>query len=321
MKDKFSILVVDEPKGVRFFTKIDLRSGYHQVCMHHDDTEKMTFRTHQGHFEFTVMPFGLTNVLATFQSLMNTILKPYIHTFMLAFFDDILIYSSSWAEHLQYVKMVFDLMWANHLYIKLSKCAIGGTNVAYLGYIVLADGVVMDLEKVSAVHSWPQPHTIQALRHFLGLMGYYRKFIIQYGEVARPLTALLKKDSFSWTLEADRSFQDLKHALMTAPLLQLPDFDKKFVVECDASGSGFGAVLHQDDGPVAFFSGAVAAHHAKLPVYERELIGLVKAVRHWRPYLWVARFSLELVIFSQVHIGSATNHNTPAYLGKKIVWL
>jgi hypothetical protein len=295
VKDKFPIPVVnellDELHGVKFFTKIDLRSGYHQVRMHPDDIAKMAFRTHQGYFEFTVMPFSLTNASATFQSLMNELLQAYIRRFVLVFFDDILIYSSTWAEHLQHVKMVFQLMRAHRLFIKHSKCVFGSTSMAYLGHIISVDGVAMDPDKVSTVASWQTPRTVKALRGFLGLTGYYRKFIADYGAVARPLTALLKRDAFSWSSDADRAFQDLKQALITAPLLQLPDFDKKFIIECDASESGFGAVLHQGDGPIAFFSWAVAVHHAKLPAYERELIGLVKVVRHWRPYVW-GRFFL-----------------------------
>jgi hypothetical protein len=194
--------------------------------------------------------------------------------------------------------MVFDLMRDNRLCIKRSKCTFGGTSMAYLGHVISADGITMDPEKVSVVDSWQPPRTLWALWVFLGLIGYYHKFISQYGEVARPLTTLLKKDSFSWSPAADQAFMDLKHALTTTPLLHLPDFDKKFIVECDASGSGFGVVLHQGDGPVAFFSCVVAAHHTKLPAYEHELIGLVKAVHHWRPYLWGRSFLIRTDHFS-----------------------
>jgi hypothetical protein len=151
------------------------------------------------------MPFGLTNAPVTFQSLMNTILKLYIRKFILVFYD-ILIYSSSWAEHLQHVKMVFALIGTNCLCVKRSKCVFGGTSVAYLGHIISAEGVAMDLDKVSAVHAWPQPRTLRALRGFLGLTGYYRKFIAQYGDVAIPLTTLLKKDTFSWSPTTERAF-------------------------------------------------------------------------------------------------------------------
>ena len=284
--------LLDELRGARFFSKLDLRSGYHQVRMHPDDIAKTAFRTHHGHFEFLVMPFGLTNAPASFQALMNDILQPFLRRFVLVFFDDILIYSSSWSEHLQHVKMGFQQLRAHQLFLKKSKCFFGEPSVTYLGHIVSAAGVAMDPSKVAAVGSWPRPRTLRALRGLLGLSGYYRKFIAGYGAIAAPLTALLKGTSFSWTDDAEWAFSDLKQALMHAPLLQLPDFTKRFVVDCDASGTGFGAVLHQGDGPIAFFSRAVAPHHAKLPAYERELIGLVKAVRNWRPYLWGRAFTV-----------------------------
>ena len=208
------------------------------------------------------------------------------------FFDDILIYSTSWADHLKHVKAVFQLLRQHHLFVKRSKCSFGATSVGYLGHIISEHGVAMDPSKVAAVEAWPRPRTVRALRGFLWLTGYYRKFIASYGAIASPLTSLLKKEAFSWSVDAERAFLDLKRVLMSAPLLQLPDFSLKFVVDCDASGSGFGAVLHQGDGAIAFFSRPVAAHHAKLPAYERELIGLVKAVRHWRPYLWGRPFTV-----------------------------
>ena len=200
IKDKFLILVVellDELKGAHFFTKIDLRIGYHQVRMHPDDIAKTTFRTHRGHFEFLVMPFGLTNAPATFQALMNDILKSYICRFVLVFFDDILIFSSTWAEHLQLVRTVLQQMRMHHLFAKRSKCFFGELSVSYLGHIILAAGVAMDPAKIEAVEAWPRPLTTRALRGFLGLTGYYRKFIAGYGGVAAPLTTLLKREVFS----------------------------------------------------------------------------------------------------------------------------
>ena len=296
IKDKFPIPVVDELldelKGAKIFTKIDLRSGYYQVRMHVGDIEKTAFRTHQGLFEFLVMPFGLTNAPATFQALMNEVLGPFLRRFVLVFFDDILIYSTSWTDHLKHVKAVFQLLRQHHLCVKRSKCSFGASSVGYLGHIISENGVAMDPTKVAAMEAWPQPRTIRALRGFLGLTRYYQKFIASYGAVASPLTALLKKEAFSWSKDAERAFLDLKRALMPAPLLQLLDFSQKFVVDCDASGSRFGAVLHQGDGALAFFSRPVAPQHAKLPAYERELIGLVKAVRHWRPYLWGRPFTV-----------------------------
>ncbi|WVZ96603.1 hypothetical protein U9M48_042219 [Paspalum notatum var. saurae] len=148
----------------------------------------------------------------------------------------------------------------------------------------------MDDDKVKVVLSWPVPRTVRAVRGFLGLAGYYRRFIKDYGATAAPLTKLLRKEGFRWTPEAAAAFQELRSAITSAPVLQLLDFQRPFIVECDASGSGFGAVLHQGSGAVAFFSWLIAPRHAKLAAYERELIGLVQAVRHWRPYLWGRQF-------------------------------
>ncbi|WVZ51235.1 LOW QUALITY PROTEIN: hypothetical protein U9M48_002396 [Paspalum notatum var. saurae] len=295
VKDKFPVPVVDELldelKGACFFTKLDLRSGYHQVRMHSDDVAKTAFRTHHGHFEFVVMPFGLANAPASFQVLMNDVLRPYIRRFVLVFF---LRYPS-----LQLIVGRTLAACQNGVSAPLcqqtlrqSKCFFGKTSVAYLGHVISAEGVAMDPDKVAAVEAWPRPRTAQALRGFLGLTGYYRKFIAGYWEVASPLTGILKGDTYTWTPAANQAFSDLKRALMSAPLHQLPNFDARFVVDCNASGAGFGAILHQGDDAIAFFSRAMAPHHAKLPAYERELIGLVKAVRHWRPYLWGRSFTV-----------------------------
>ena len=282
--------LLDELHGAKYFTKLDLRSGYHQVRMHPVDVEKTAFRTHHGHFEFLVMPFGLSNAPATFQALMNDVLRPFLRRFVLVFFDDILIYSSSWSEHLQHMGLVFTALRAHGLFLKRSKCSFEAFSVAYLGHVISADGVAMDSDKVTAVASWSTPRSPRGVRGFLGLAGYYRKFIRDLGSIAAPLTRLLRKEAFVWTAEADEAFAALKRALSSAPVLQMPDFERQFVVDCDASGTGFGAVLHQGAGPLAFFSRPFAARHIKLAAYERELIGLVQAVRHWRPYLWGRRF-------------------------------
>src|SRR3954469_18060887 len=247
-KDKFPIPVVDELldelHGARFFTKLDLRSGYHQVRMHPDDIMKTAFRTHHGHFEFLVMPFGLSNAPAPFQALMNDVLSPYLRRFVLVFFDDILIYNAFWAEHLQHVAIIFNELRAHHLHLKCSKCSFGTTSVAYLGHVISADGVAMDAGKVAAVAAWPTPQSPRALRGFLGLAGYYRKYIRDFGLIAAPLTRLLRRDAFAWDDEATAAFKTLKGALTSGPVLQMPDFDRPFVVDCDASGASFDALLH-----------------------------------------------------------------------------
>lgn len=282
----------DELYGARYFTKLDLRAGYHQVRVHHDDVEKTAFRTHHGNFEFLVMPFGLTNAPSTFQSLMNTVLQPFLRKCALFFFDGILIYSKMWTEHLQHLKAVFSALREHQLRIKRSKCTFAASSVQYLGHVISALGISMDKDKVAVVEDWPTPSSARQLRGFLGLAGYYRRFIQNFGVVAAPLTQLLKKEGFLWNPQAAKAFQELKQALTSSHVLHLPDFTKSFVVECDASESGFGAVLHQGAGPVAFFSRPFAARHNKLAAYERELIGLVQAVRHWRPYLWGRSFMI-----------------------------
>jgi hypothetical protein len=294
VKDAFPIPIVDELldelHGARLFTKLDLRSGYHQVQMRQEDVHKTAFCTHDGLYEFLVMPFGLCNAPATFQALMNDVLRTYLRRFVLVFFDDILIYNTSWADHLRHLRVVLNTLRQHRLFVKRSKCSFGVDFVAYLGHVISAAGVAMDPAKVQAIHDWPQPRSARAVRGFLGLAGYYRKFVHNYGAIAAPLTTLLKKEGFVWPDEATAAFSALKGAVTTTPVLTLPDFTKSFVVECDASTYGFRVVLIQEAHPIAFFNRPVAPRHRSLAAYERELIGLVLAVRHWWSYLWGRRF-------------------------------
>lgn len=221
---------------------------------------------------------------------MNDVFLSFLRRFVLVFFDDILIYSSTWAEHLRHVRIVFQTLHDHHLHRKRSKCEFGLSAVSYLGHVISSAGVAMDQHKIQAILNWPLLRTARAVRGILGLAGYYRRFIRNFRTIVASLTALLRKECFHCNEAAATAFRDLQQALTAAPVLQLPDFTTDFFVECDASGSGFGAVLHQGGGPVALFSKPIAPRHAKLAAYERELIGLVLTIQHWWPYLWGRRF-------------------------------
>jgi len=285
--------LLDELFGANVFSKLDLRSGYHQILVKPEDRHKTTFQTHQRHYEWLVMPFGLTNALATFQGLMNDVFRPYLRKFVLVFFDDILVYSPSWKDHLQHLEIVLQLLQKESLYVKLSKCSFGTSEIDYLGHTISGQGVHMDKEKVQAVLEWQQPQTIKQLWGFLGHTRYYCRFIKGYAAIATPLTDLLKKEAFHWSDKAKQAFQQLKKAITCQLVLVLPNFELPFEIETDASSIGIGAILKQGKHPIAYFSKKLSPAMQKQSAYTREFYAITEAIAKFRHYLLGKKFIIK----------------------------
>ncbi|XP_015969943.1 uncharacterized protein LOC107493360 [Arachis duranensis] len=312
VKDRFPIPTVDELLdelfGAKIFSKLDLRSGYHQILVKPEDRYKTAFRTHQGHYEWLVMPFGLTNAPATFQHLMNDIFQPFLRKFVLVFFDDILIYSPSTSQHLAHLEIVLQTLQKESLFAKLSKCLFAVSEIDYLGHTITEKGVHMEKDKIQAVLAWPTPENLKQLRGFLGLTGYYRRFIKGYASLASPLTDLLKRDAFQWSSVAAHAFESLKNAITSEPVLALPNFDQPFIVETDASSTGIGAVLLQDKHPIAFFSKKLSTNKQHQSAYAREFYAVTEAVAKFRHYLLGKKFIIRTDQQSLKTLGDQTLH-------------
>ncbi|GJS48625.1 putative nucleotidyltransferase, ribonuclease H [Tanacetum coccineum] len=243
----------DQLQGSHNFSKINLRFGYHQLRVHEDDIPKTAFRTRYGHFEFTVMPFGLTNAPSVFTDLMNAVCRPYLDKFVIVFIDDILIYSKTREEHEEHLGLVLELLKKERLYAKFSKCEFWLREVQFLGHVINGDGIHVNPSKIEAVKNWKALRTPSEVRSFLGLAGYYRRFIEEFSKLAKPLSVLTQKSkTFDWGEEQENMFQTLKDKLCNAPVLALPDGPEDFVVYCDASGLGLGCMLMQRNKVIAY---------------------------------------------------------------------
>ncbi|GJS04682.1 putative reverse transcriptase domain-containing protein [Tanacetum coccineum] len=226
----------DQLQGSSVYSKIDLRSGYHQLRVREEDISKTAFRTRYGHYEFQVMPFGLTNAPAVFMDLMNRVCKPYLDKFVIVFIDDILIYSKNKQEHEEHLKIILELLKKEELYAKFSKCEFWIPKVQFLGHVIDNKGIHVDPAKIESVKDWASPKTPTEIRQFLGLAGYYRRFIEGFSKIAKPMTKLTqKKVKFEWGDKQEAAFQLLKQKLCSAPILALPEGSEDFIVYCDAS--------------------------------------------------------------------------------------
>jgi transposase InsO family protein len=301
IKNRFPIPLIDDLldrlHGAKIFSKIDLRWGYNQVRIHEDDIEKTAFRTRYGHYQFKVMPFGLTNAPATFQSLVQDILRPHLDAFVIVYIDDILIYSQNEAEHMQHVRKVLELLRQHKMYGKISKCEFFKEAVEYLGHIISSKGISTDPKKITTIQDWPQPKNIKELQSFLGLCNYYRRFILDYSKVAAPLTDLTHKDTpYHWSDHCDQAFLELKKRMTEAPVLAIPDPELPFEVTTDASDFAVGGVLSQDQGqgsqPVAFTSRKMNPAERNYAAHEKETLAIMHALSKWRVYLEGRRFTV-----------------------------
>ena len=285
---------LDRLGRAKYMTKLDLTSGYWQVRVADKDIEKTAFNTRQGKFEFIAMPFGLTNAPATFQAMMNKILRSFLDKFVIVYLDDIVIYSNSLDEHVTHVEQVLEALAQHYLYAKPSKCVFAAEEIEFCGHIVGSGKVKPTHDKLAAILSWPIPRTVHEVRQFLGLASYYRKFVRGFARIATPLFDLLKEGDaelrkrkhrlIAWTAQCTVAFETLKEKLTTAPVLTQPDILKPFAIETDASEWAIGCSLLQvgEDGkwhPVAYDGRKLSGAELNYPVHEKELLAIKHALR------------------------------------------
>jgi hypothetical protein len=270
----------DQMKGASVFSKIDLRSGYHQLKIRESDIPKTAFHTRYGLYEYTVMSFRLTNAPVYFMYLMNKVFMEYLDIFIVVFIDDILIFSKMMEEHEEHLRLVLEKLRSNQLYAKFSKCEFWLTEVAFLGHVISVGGVSVDPGKVKDVLNWMPPTTVSEICSFLGLAGYYHRFIKDFSKIAKPMTKLLEKNkAFKWTKECQASFAELKKRITSSPVLILPDLTQKFDIYCDASRQGLGCVLMQEGQVVCYASRQLRKHEWNYPTHDLELAAVAHALK------------------------------------------
>jgi hypothetical protein len=290
IKNKYPLLCIDllfdQLSGAKVFSKIDLRSGYDQIRIHPEDVPKTAFTTRYGLYEYLVMSFGLTNAPAHFMYLMNSVFMLELDKFVVVFIDDILIYSKTKKEHARHLRVVLTRLREHQLYDKFSKCEFWLDTIPFLGHILSAEGVAVDPSKVKDILDWKPPTTVHQVRSFLGMAGYYRRFIPDFSKVSKPITELLKNNvKFNWSPECNEAFEKLKKLLTTPHVLAQPNIEKSFDVYCDASGTGIGCVLMQEGRVIAYASRQLRRHEEHYPTHDLELAAVVHALKIWRHYL------------------------------------
>ena len=326
IKNSFGLPRADEQiesiRGAKWFTKLDLYSGYNQLRVATSDQHKTAFKCKFGHYEYTVTPFGLTNAPASFQALMNSVLHPLIGTSVLCYLDDILIYSPTLEQHIKDVTKVFNLLKQNELYVKLKKCELFKHEVSFLGHKLSADGISVEEDKVKAIREWPLPKCVRDIQSFLGAASCYRRFINKFSDIAAPLFELLKKDvEWKWGKEQQSTFDKLKSVLSNAPVLMTPDYSKPFTITSDASQCGIGGVLTQLDEkdlerPIAYYSKKLNDRQMNWSTYEQECYALVESLKHFRHYVEGQQVTLYTDCKGLIYL-----NNQPKLTAKQARWI
>lgn len=314
IKNRYPLPFIEEMlnkvEDARVFSKLDLRSGYHQIRIRPQDIEKTAFSTSTGHWEFLVMPFGLTNAPATFQNFMNDIFRPYIDKFVNVYLDDILVFSKTKEEHVQHLKKVLDVLKENKLVANLKKCEFFKTELDFLGYKLDAKGIHITDEKVRAVKEFPIPKTVKECQRFLGMTNYYRKFVPNFSGIAAPLHDFTSEKT-KWTETQTQAFETLKEKLIDAPILISPNSKHTYVLTTDASNKNIGATLEQYEGSrllgvIAYFSRKLKPTEVNYAVRDLEFLAVVDALQHFRPLLLGRHFILRTDHFSLTQLQSQT---------------
>jgi len=287
--------ILDQLGSAKYFSVFDLASGFHQIPMAPADAQKTAFSTPFGHYEFKRMPFGLKNAPATFQRLMDRILSGLQGIELFVYLDDIVIYSSSLSEHARKFNKLAERLRAANLKLQPDKCEFLRKEVTYLGHVIGEAGVRPDPQKIESVKNFPRPKNAKNVKQFLGLAGYYRRFIDNFSRTAKPLTALLKKDiAFTWQEPQENAFVNLRDQLCREPLLQHPDFTQPFLLTTDASGYAVGGILSQGDigkdKPIAYASRLLNKAEQNYSTIEKESLAIIYCVNHFRPYLYGNKF-------------------------------
>ncbi|KAH9753570.1 hypothetical protein KPL71_015115 [Citrus sinensis] len=291
INDKVCNVIIDNGSSENIVSKA-LVDWYHQIWIRPGDEWKTTSKTKEGLYEWLVMPFGLSNAPSTFMRLMNQVLKPFSCKFVVVYFDDILVYSVDVVTHLEHLRMVMEVLRRNKFYINMKKCSFLQSNVEFLDFVVGMDGIRAFESKIQAIKEWPTPKTVGEVRSFHGLATFYRRFIRAFSTIAAPITKCLKKGKFKSGVKEESSFTLLKEKLSIALVLALPNFDKLFEVECDASGKGIEVVLSQEGRPIEYMSDKLNEAWQKWSTYDQEFYAILRALKTWEHYLIQKEFVL-----------------------------